>query len=183
MKEMDTCNGVSRLRKPSFVHVLVAAHNGPTLECVIRYKMVIGVAQGLQYLHEICHRDIIHGDVKASNILLHPDFEPQVEHKNWKASLCTVELNIIVQTYYPFQFELCLPMNLSKSLCGCLRTSCGFSGLAKWLPHNWTYHTVSPIEVGLKPNLTSLHRLEPDQEPNMISLKRFFLQGLDHRVK
>jgi len=50
-----TCHGVSRLRKPSsFVHVLVAAHNGRTLEWVIRYKMVIGVAQGLQYLHEIC---------------------------------------------------------------------------------------------------------------------------------
>jgi serine/threonine protein kinase len=132
------------------VHVLVAAHNGPTLEWVIRYKMVIGMAQGLQYLHEICHRPIIHGDVKASNILLGPDFEHQVEHKNWMASraLCTVELNIIVQTYSPFQFELCLPMNLSKSLCACLRTSCGFSGLAKWLPHNWTYHTVSPVEVG-----------------------------------
>jgi hypothetical protein len=88
MKEMDTCHGVSRLHKPSsFVHVLVAAHNGPTLE--------------------------------------------------W----------VIVQTYCPFQFELCLPMNLSKSLCAYLRTSCGFSGLAKWLPHNWTYHTVSPVEV------------------------------------
>ncbi len=92
MKEIYTCHGVSRLRKPSFVHVLVAAHNGPTLEWVIRYKMVIGVAQGLQYLHEICHRHIIHGDVKASNILLGPDFEPQVEHKNWKASL-SAQLN------------------------------------------------------------------------------------------
>ncbi|CAN5958422.1 unnamed protein product [Sphagnum jensenii] len=37
-------------------------------------------------------------------------------------------------------------MNLSKSLCACLRTSCVFSALAKWLPHNWTYHTVSPVE-------------------------------------
>jgi hypothetical protein len=62
MKEMDTCHGVSRLRKhSSFVHVLVAAHNGPTLEWVIRYKVVIGMAQGLQYLHEICHRHIIRG--------------------------------------------------------------------------------------------------------------------------
>ncbi|CAK9863517.1 unnamed protein product [Sphagnum jensenii] len=71
------------------LQVLLHSHNGPTLEWVIRYKMVIGVAQGLQYLHEICHRHIIHGDVKASNILLGPDFERQ----------------------------LCLPMNLSKSLC------------------------------------------------------------------
>ncbi|KAH8944437.1 hypothetical protein BDL97_13G110500 [Sphagnum fallax] len=71
------------------LQVLLHSHNGRTLEWVIRYKMVIGVAQGLQYLHEICHRNIIHGDVKASNILLGPNFEPQ----------------------------LCLPMNLSKSVC------------------------------------------------------------------
>jgi serine/threonine protein kinase len=53
------------------------------LEWVIRFKMAIGVVQGLHYLHEICHRCIIHRNVNASNILLGPDFEPHVEHKNW----------------------------------------------------------------------------------------------------
>ncbi|KAF6160642.1 hypothetical protein GIB67_019582 [Kingdonia uniflora] len=48
------------------------------LEWGIRYRVAIGVAKGLQYLHRGCHRRIIHRDIKASNILLTKDFEPQI---------------------------------------------------------------------------------------------------------
>jgi serine/threonine protein kinase len=41
-------------------------------------KVAVGVAKGLHYLHEQCQRRIIHRDIKASNILLDSDFEPQV---------------------------------------------------------------------------------------------------------
>lgn len=41
-------------------------------------KVAAGVAKGLHYLHEQCQRRIIHRDIKASNILLDSDFEPQV---------------------------------------------------------------------------------------------------------
>jgi serine/threonine protein kinase len=41
-------------------------------------KVAVGVARGLHYLHEKCQRRIIHRDIKASNILLDSDFEPQV---------------------------------------------------------------------------------------------------------
>jgi len=61
------------------VHFLITGPKGPPLEWAIRYKVAIGVARGLHYLHEVCQRRIIHRDVKASNILLGPDFEPQVE--------------------------------------------------------------------------------------------------------
>jgi serine/threonine protein kinase len=44
----------------------------------LRYKIVLGTAEGLRYLHEGCQRRIIHKDIKASNILLSEDFEPQV---------------------------------------------------------------------------------------------------------
>lgn len=44
----------------------------------IRYKVAIGTAKGLLYLHEGCQRRIIHRDIKAANILLTEDFEPQV---------------------------------------------------------------------------------------------------------
>lgn len=44
----------------------------------IRYKIALGSAQGLQYLHEGCQRRIIHRDIKAANILLTEDFEAQV---------------------------------------------------------------------------------------------------------
>ncbi|XP_077232389.1 receptor-like cytosolic serine/threonine-protein kinase RBK2 [Tasmannia lanceolata] len=70
------------------------------LEWRIRYKVALGTAEGLQYLHEGCQRRIIHRDIKAANILLTEDFEPQI---------------------------------------------CDF-GLAKWLPDQWTHHTVSTFE-------------------------------------
>ncbi|KAL3849822.1 hypothetical protein ACJIZ3_011704 [Penstemon smallii] len=44
----------------------------------IRYKIALGIAKGLLYLHEGCQRRIIHRDIKAANILLTEDFEPQI---------------------------------------------------------------------------------------------------------
>ncbi|KAI8547881.1 hypothetical protein RHMOL_Rhmol07G0229600 [Rhododendron molle] len=49
------------------------------LEWEIRYKIALGTAEGLSYLHEGCQRRIIHTDIKAANILLREDFEPQVK--------------------------------------------------------------------------------------------------------
>ncbi|KAL9266788.1 Receptor-like cytosolic serine/threonine-protein kinase RBK2-like protein [Drosera capensis] len=77
----------------------------------IRYKIALGSAQGLQYLHEGCQRRIIHRDIKSANILLTEDFEPQTLE----------DLNDVVIQISDF-------------------------GLAKWLPENWTHHTVSKIE-------------------------------------
>ncbi|KAF8113956.1 hypothetical protein N665_0043s0029 [Sinapis alba] len=41
-----------------------------------RYDVVLGVAHALAYLHHDCLPAIIHGDVKAMNVLLGPQFEP-----------------------------------------------------------------------------------------------------------
>ncbi|KAL5566170.1 hypothetical protein UlMin_029334, partial [Ulmus minor] len=43
-----------------------------------RFKIALGVADGLLYLHESCQRRIIHRDIKADNILLTKDYEPQI---------------------------------------------------------------------------------------------------------
>ena len=48
------------------------------LDWRIRYNIALGTAEGLCYLHEVCQRRIIHRDIKASNILLSEDFQPQV---------------------------------------------------------------------------------------------------------
>ncbi|XP_051124461.1 protein kinase STUNTED-like [Andrographis paniculata] len=43
-----------------------------------RYKVAIGVAEALDYLHRRESQSVIHRDVKSSNILLSDDFEPQL---------------------------------------------------------------------------------------------------------
>ncbi|KAJ8769127.1 hypothetical protein K2173_000902 [Erythroxylum novogranatense] len=43
-----------------------------------RYKVALGVAEALEYVHNYCDKPIVHKDVKSSNILLSDDFEPQL---------------------------------------------------------------------------------------------------------
>ncbi|KAK6942453.1 Serine-threonine/tyrosine-protein kinase, catalytic domain [Dillenia turbinata] len=57
---------------------LLHDENSPTLNWKLRYKIATGAAKGLHYLHKGCQRRIIHRDIKASNILLTDDFEPQI---------------------------------------------------------------------------------------------------------
>ncbi|KAK7388178.1 hypothetical protein VNO78_22987 [Psophocarpus tetragonolobus] len=48
------------------------------LKWSIRFQIIIGVARGLQYLHEDSHLRIVHRDIKASNILLDEKFQPRI---------------------------------------------------------------------------------------------------------
>ncbi|XVE86935.1 hypothetical protein DITRI_Ditri18aG0075100 [Diplodiscus trichospermus] len=43
-----------------------------------RFKIAIGAAQGLAYLHHDCHPAIVHRDVKSNNILLDEEMSPRV---------------------------------------------------------------------------------------------------------
>ncbi|XP_043468550.1 serine/threonine-protein kinase pelle-like [Leptopilina heterotoma] len=48
------------------------------LSCGKRYNIAIGTARGLQYLHTIGGKPLIHGDIKSANILLDKYFEPKI---------------------------------------------------------------------------------------------------------
>ncbi|CAK9155934.1 unnamed protein product [Ilex paraguariensis] len=50
----------------------------PPLVWPIRKRIALGAARGLAYLHDHCDPKIIHGDVKAANILLDEEFEAVV---------------------------------------------------------------------------------------------------------
>ncbi|XP_023740536.1 cold-responsive protein kinase 1 isoform X2 [Lactuca sativa] len=44
----------------------------------MRFQIILGIARGLQYLHEESHLRIVHRDIKASNILLDGNFQPRI---------------------------------------------------------------------------------------------------------
>ncbi|KAL7257385.1 hypothetical protein ACSBR1_003650 [Camellia fascicularis] len=50
----------------------------PALSWEVRFKVAVGIAEALNYLHNECSLPVIHRDVKSSNILLSNEFEPQL---------------------------------------------------------------------------------------------------------
>ena len=48
------------------------------LSCEQRYNIALGTARGLQYLHTIGDKPLIHGDIKSANILLDKNFDPKI---------------------------------------------------------------------------------------------------------
>lgn len=50
----------------------------PPLSWPVRFKIALGTAQGLAYLHEGCKERIIHLDIKPQNILLDNDFTAKI---------------------------------------------------------------------------------------------------------
>ncbi|KAL2318021.1 hypothetical protein Fmac_031897 [Flemingia macrophylla] len=52
--------------------------NKRTLEWHVRYKVALGVATGLRYLHEDAEQCVLHRDIKSANVLLDNDFNTKV---------------------------------------------------------------------------------------------------------
>ncbi|KAL3714485.1 hypothetical protein ACJRO7_006409 [Eucalyptus globulus] len=51
---------------------------GTCLDCKEVYKIALGVARGIKYLHRGCDMQILHFDIKPHNILLDKDLTPKV---------------------------------------------------------------------------------------------------------
>ncbi|PON34442.1 Serine/threonine protein kinase [Parasponia andersonii] len=58
--------------------LIIYGKNDHFLNWSTRYQIIIGVARGLQYLHQDSPLRIIHRDIKASNILLDDKFQPRI---------------------------------------------------------------------------------------------------------
>ncbi|KAK3120623.1 hypothetical protein QOZ80_9AG0691040 [Eleusine coracana subsp. coracana] len=50
----------------------------PAMKWQERYRVAVGTARGLEYLHERCARRIVHRDIKPANILLMDNYEPLI---------------------------------------------------------------------------------------------------------
>ncbi|XP_032457556.1 pelle-like serine/threonine-protein kinase pik-1, partial [Nasonia vitripennis] len=53
-------------------------HGSNPLNWIQRLEIAKGIARGLQYLHTIRDKPLIHGDIKSANILLDKNFEPKI---------------------------------------------------------------------------------------------------------
>ncbi|KAL9259218.1 G-type lectin S-receptor-like serine/threonine-protein kinase-like protein [Drosera capensis] len=55
-----------------------AVEEKPVLDWNIRYRIAVGVARAIAYLHEECLEWVLHCDIKPENILLGDDFCPKI---------------------------------------------------------------------------------------------------------
>ncbi|KAK7259278.1 hypothetical protein RIF29_24880 [Crotalaria pallida] len=87
---------------------LLHGPNKNELNWTKRYRIAMGIANGLYYLHEQCQRRIIHRDIKSDNILLTENFEPQI-------------CDFGIARWLPEQCPYLSPCNMSK-----LEGTCGY---------------------------------------------------------
>ncbi|XP_062226994.1 cold-responsive protein kinase 1-like isoform X2 [Phragmites australis] len=66
------------MKNKSLDKILFGGDGSSFLNWKTRHQIIIGIARGLQYLHEESNLRIVHRDIKASNILLDDKFQPKI---------------------------------------------------------------------------------------------------------
>ncbi|KAF4380436.1 hypothetical protein F8388_024729 [Cannabis sativa] len=68
-----------------------------SLSCKQIFEISLGVARGIEYMHQGCYMQILHFDIKPHNILLDANFIPKVSDFGL-ARLCPLDNNIVSLT-------------------------------------------------------------------------------------
>ncbi|CAN1219631.1 Probable LRR receptor-like serine/threonine-protein kinase At1g56140 [Linum perenne] len=58
--------------------LLVYGNSNQFMDWNTRFQIILGIARGLQYLHEDSPLRIVHRDIKASNVLLDDKYQPRI---------------------------------------------------------------------------------------------------------
>ncbi|XP_040968352.1 pto-interacting protein 1 isoform X3 [Gossypium hirsutum] len=79
IKDHDLISVYDFSSKGSLEEILHGKNKGKhALPWELRYNVAVGIAEGLDYLHNELSRPVIHRDIKSSNILLSDGFEPKL---------------------------------------------------------------------------------------------------------
>ncbi|XP_073125318.1 LEAF RUST 10 DISEASE-RESISTANCEUS RECEPTOR-LIKE PROTEIN KINASE-like 2.3 [Henckelia pumila] len=82
-----------------------------------KYKIAVGVARGIEYLHRGCNIQILHFDIKPHNILLAEDFTPKISDFGLAKSYST-EKNIVTLTMARGTIGYVAPELINRSIGG-----------------------------------------------------------------
>ncbi|XWS26291.1 hypothetical protein CRYUN_Cryun26dG0019300 [Craigia yunnanensis] len=63
-----------------------------------KYRMIIGIAKGLCFLHHDCNPAISHGDLKSSNVVFDDNFEPRLADFGFKYLIQLIKGNVPATT-------------------------------------------------------------------------------------
>ncbi|XP_012484276.1 LEAF RUST 10 DISEASE-RESISTANCE LOCUS RECEPTOR-LIKE PROTEIN KINASE-like 2.1 [Gossypium raimondii] len=77
-----------------FIHKKDIMNDRPHLSSEELFKIAIGIARGLEYLHRGCNTRILHFDIKPHNILLDENFLPKIADFGL-SKLCTTKDSIV----------------------------------------------------------------------------------------
>ncbi|XP_057798685.1 LEAF RUST 10 DISEASE-RESISTANCE LOCUS RECEPTOR-LIKE PROTEIN KINASE-like 2.5 [Salvia miltiorrhiza] len=88
-----------------------------SLDWDMKFKIAVGVARGVEYLHRGCDIQILHFDIKPHNILLDDKFVPKISDFGL-AKLCSIEKDTVTMTAARGTIGYVAPELINRSIGG-----------------------------------------------------------------